>query len=169
MQFDGPESTVAGQTHNCDRAVSGPREGGCSRRRTGLYDEAILAGFLNRYFTGADRWERTAETVKDACEHIALPRPSEVRLRPVSEVEGVPHAREFPVLAKKRDGGSQSRTHAAIVFEEPKAGPVQVGAGRFRGYGLCRPMDRRRLHLPTFKEARTNRPGEFRARLALER
>jgi hypothetical protein len=98
---------------------------------------------LNRHFKGADRWERAAESVKDACEHIGLPRPSEVLLRQVSLVEGVPHAREFPRVARKRDGGRQSHAHAAIIFKEPIAGPVLVGAGRFRGYGLCRPMDRR--------------------------
>ena len=32
-------------------------------------------------------------------------------------------------------------TMPVIVFEEPVRGPVLVGAGRFRGYGLCRPMD----------------------------
>lgn len=103
----------------------------------------MTPGVLDRHLKGADRCERAAERAKDACEHIGLPRPGEVLLRPVSEVEGVPHAREFPVIAKKRDGGSQSHTHAAIVFKGPKAGPVQVGAGRSRGYGPCRPMDRR--------------------------
>ncbi len=95
---------------------------------------------LNRHFDGKDRWERAAESVKDACEHVGLPRPGQVRLHPVSLVEGVPHAREFPRLARKRDNGRQSHAHAAIVFDEPVAGPVLVGAGRFRGYGLCRPM-----------------------------
>ena len=96
---------------------------------------------LNRHFDGADRWERAAENVKDACEHIGLPRPCQVLLHPVSLVEGVPHARDFPRLTRKRDGGRQSHAHAVIVFDEPVVGPVLVGAGRFRGYGLCRPMD----------------------------
>ena len=98
---------------------------------------------LNRHFNGSDRWVRAAESVKDACEHIGLPRPAEVLLQPVSLVEGVPHAREFPRLTRKSDGGRQSHAHAVIVFDEPVAGPVLVGAGRFRGYGLCRPMDQR--------------------------
>ena len=97
---------------------------------------------LNRHFDGADRWERAAESVKDACEHIGLPRPGEVLLHQVSLVEGVPHAREFTRLTRKRDGGRQSHAHAVIVFEEPVEGPVLVGAGRFRGYGLCRPLKR---------------------------
>ena len=98
---------------------------------------------LNRHFDGKDRWARAAESVKDACRHIGLPRPADVLLHPVSLVEGVPHAREFPRLTRKRDNGRQSHAHAVIVFDTPVTGPVLVGAGRFRGYGLCKPMDPR--------------------------
>ena len=98
---------------------------------------------LNRHFDGKDRWARAAESLKDAFRHIGLPRPTEVLLHPVSPVEGVPHAREFPRLTRKRDNGRQSHAHAVIVFDTPVTGPVLVGAGRFRGYGLCRPMDPR--------------------------
>ena len=97
---------------------------------------------LNRHFDGEDRWERAAASVKDACSHIGLPRPLEVLLHPVSLVEGVPHAREFPQLTRKRDGGRQMHTHAVVIFDQPVAGPVLIGAGRFRGYGLCRPTNR---------------------------
>ena len=96
---------------------------------------------LNRHFDGKDKWERAAESVKDMCGHIGLPRPREVLLHPVSLVEGVPHAREYPHLMRKNGGGRRSHNHAVIVFDEPVRGPVLIGAGRFRGYGLCRPMD----------------------------
>ena len=96
---------------------------------------------LNRHFDGKDKWEQAAESVKEMCGHIGLPRPGEVLLHPVSLVEGVPHSREFPQLTRKGSGGRRSHNHAVIVFDEPVRGPVLVGAGRFRGYGLCRPMD----------------------------
>ena len=95
---------------------------------------------LNRHFDGKDKWERAADSVKDACEHIGLPRPREVLLHPVSRVDGAPHAREFPQLTRKRDGGRQAHAHAVVVFDERVRGPVLIGAGRFRGYGLCLPM-----------------------------
>ena len=98
---------------------------------------------LNRHFDGKDKWERAAESVKDMCGHIGLPRPREVLLHPVSRVEGVPHAREYPQLMRKNGGGRRSHNHAVIVFDEPVRGPVLVGAGRFRGYGLCRPIDKK--------------------------
>jgi CRISPR-associated protein Csb2 len=97
---------------------------------------------LDRHFDGKDKWERATETVKDACERIGLPRPKEVLLHPVSLIEGVPHVREFPYLTRKRDGGRMHHSHAVIVFEVDVTGPIMVGAGRFRGYGLCRPMGR---------------------------
>ena len=99
---------------------------------------------LNRHFEGEDKWERAAESVKDMCGHIGLPRPREVLLHPVSLVEGAPHAREYPRLTRKSGGGRRSHNHAVIFFDEPVRGPVLLGAGRFRGYGLCRPMDEQR-------------------------
>jgi len=98
---------------------------------------------LDKHFDGKDKWEKAAEVVKDACERIGLPRPETVLLHPVSLVEGAPHSREFPPIRRKKDGGRMHHCHAVIVFREPVIGPVMVGAGRFRGYGLCRPMDRR--------------------------
>ena len=98
---------------------------------------------LNRHYKGRDKWQRAAESVKEMCQHIGLPRPREVLLHPVSLVEGVPHAREFPQLGHKSTGGRRSHNHAVIRFDEPVRGPLVLGAGRFRGYGLCRPMDGR--------------------------
>ena len=97
---------------------------------------------LNRHFDGKDKWQRAAESAKVMCKHIGLPRPREVLLHPVSQVEGVPHARQFPQLIRKRDGGRQSHIHTVVIFDEPVRGPVLIGAGRFRGYGLCRPLER---------------------------
>ncbi len=94
---------------------------------------------LDRHFDGADKWDRTSQAVKDACERIGLPRPLEVLLHPVSLIEGVPRSNDFPWISRKRDGGRMHHAHAVIVFGEEVQGPVLVGAGRFRGYGLCRP------------------------------
>ncbi len=95
---------------------------------------------LDRHFDGPTKWERAAESVKESCERIGLPRPVEVLLHPVSMVQGVPRSNEFPWISRKRDGGRMHHAHALIVFPEPVQGPVIIGAGRFRGYGLCRPL-----------------------------
>ncbi len=99
---------------------------------------------LNRHPKGAKGgsfWERASEDVRNACGHVGLPDPREVLLHPVSLVEGVPHAREFPRMERAGGGGPRTHRHAVLVFDEPVGGPVLVGAGRFRGYGLCLPQD----------------------------
>ena len=95
---------------------------------------------LNRHFDGKDKWARATDSVKEMCCHVGLPRPREVLLHPVSLIEGVPNAREFPHLTRKDDRGRRSHYHAVVVFDEPVCGPILLGAGRFRGYGLCRPI-----------------------------
>jgi CRISPR-associated protein Csb2 len=95
---------------------------------------------LDRHCDGKDKWEKAAEVVKDACERIGLPRPLEVLLHPNSLIRGVPSAREFPYLTRKSDGGKMHHSHAVLVFDRKVRGPVLIGAGRFRGYGLCRPL-----------------------------
>lgn len=95
---------------------------------------------IDRHFDGADKWEKAAESVKDACVRVGLPRPNEVLLHPVSMFEGVPRSNEFPWMTRKKDGGRMHHAHAVIIFGEEVQGPVLVGAGRFRGYGLCRPL-----------------------------
>ncbi len=99
---------------------------------------------LDRHFNGKNKWEWAASIVQDACERIGLPRPEKVLLHPVSLVEGVPHSREFPPINRKSDNGRMYHCHAVILFSERVNGPVLVGAGRFRGYGLCRSMDQGR-------------------------
>lgn len=95
---------------------------------------------LDRHFDGRNKWERAAESLKDGCQRIGLPRPREALLHPVSMVEGVPHAREFPSWVRKSDGGRIHHGHAVLLFDEPVQGPILIGAGRYRGYGFFRPL-----------------------------
>jgi len=85
-----------------------------------------------------DAW--AAEQIGLACERIGLPRPDSVRILPVSRFSGAPTCREFPPLTRRTDGGPRWHVHADMVFAEPIHGPVLLGAGRYRGYGLCKPL-----------------------------
>ncbi len=94
---------------------------------------------LDRHFSGPDKLERAAESVKGSCERIGLPRPRTAMLHPISPMRGVPHAGQFAAIRRKSDGGNIQHYHATLIFDEPVAGPVILGAGRFRGYGLFHP------------------------------
>jgi CRISPR-associated protein Csb2 len=79
------------------------------------------------------------ETIAVACQRVGLPRPADVVLASVSMFIGAPHARRFPNMQRKT-GGNLHHTHAILTFDQPVIGPVLLGAGRYRGYGLCRPL-----------------------------
>ncbi len=80
-----------------------------------------------------------ASMIAQACTHIGLPQPREVVVTSVSAHLGTPPAHAFPRLRRK-DDSERRHTHAILVFDQSVRGPVLLGAGRYRGYGLCRPM-----------------------------
>lgn len=96
---------------------------------------------------GAAREEETAAQIAAACPNIGLPEPEVVVVGKHSAIEGAPSAypsgnaprwmnwRLPPSLA------SRQLIHAVIRFAEPVDGPVILGAGRFVGLGLCRPIN----------------------------
>lgn len=79
------------------------------------------------------------EVVAQACVDAGYPEPVAVRVSFAPLVPGVPHSRAFHV--RPRHGGRPPRplTHAEITFPTQVRGPVLIGAGRYAGYGLCRP------------------------------
>lgn len=80
-----------------------------------------------------------AEMITAGCKRIGLPPPREVVVTPVSAHLGAPPSHAFPRLRRK-DGSERRHTHAILLFDEAVRGPVILGAGRYRGYGLCRPI-----------------------------
>ncbi|MDW8280093.1 MAG: type I-U CRISPR-associated protein Csb2 [Myxococcales bacterium] len=81
-----------------------------------------------------------AEMIAEAAVQVGLPRPREVIVTAVSAHWGVPPAPVFPRL-QRRDGSQRHHTHAILGFAERVRGPILLGAGRYRGYGVCRPLD----------------------------
>ncbi len=81
-----------------------------------------------------------AETIAVACERIGLPRPMRVEVQPGSPfVAGLP-ARSFPAFPPQAGRTRRVQVHARLEFDQPVAGPISLGAGRFLGLGLCRPL-----------------------------
>lgn len=91
----------------------------------------------------AEYQEEVATMIATACTRIGLPEPRGVIVTAMSAHLGVPPAFSFPRLRRK-DGSDRRHTHAILVFEEPVCGPILVGAGRYRGYGFCRPLNSKR-------------------------
>jgi CRISPR-associated protein Csb2 len=86
--------------------------------------------------------DEVARMVADGCERIGLPRPVEIAPTPVSAHLGAPPAHAFPRLRRK-DGSERRHSHVILRFDVPVVGPVAIGAGRYRGYGFCRPLEDR--------------------------
>jgi CRISPR-associated protein Csb2 len=76
-------------------------------------------------------------TVADACEHVGLPRPAEVRISRRSPIPGVPPAAAFAPYPRVGSGLKRVCVHVEVRFEEEVAGPVLIGAGRYFGVGVC--------------------------------
>lgn len=87
------------------------------------------------------RDEEMEQIIRAACVRVGLPEPR-VELLPVSIFEGSPSVWEFPNLVLARQG-RRKMTHARLEFPREVSGPVLLGAGRYRGYGLCRPFTSR--------------------------
>jgi CRISPR-associated protein Csb2 len=80
----------------------------------------------------------TESSLAMSCERIGLPRPVHVLVTPQSIVLG---SEPWHAFARARCAGSGPRrplVHVVVSFEEEVAGPVLLGAGRYRGLGLCR-------------------------------
>lgn len=77
--------------------------------------------------------------VVEACKQVGLPSPSNVAFYPIQPyLRGVPSSRSFPPKDVHKD---RLHTHVVLHFDEPTAGPMVIGSGRFYGYGLFAPVE----------------------------
>ena len=99
---------------------------------------------------GAARQEEIATQIATACRNVGLPEPEAVVADKHSAIEGAPaaypSAKSPPWMRWRQPPSLASRqlTHAVLRFAQPVEGPVILGAGRFIGLGLCRPLDAER-------------------------
>lgn len=132
-----------------------PRSDGAGRRSLdpGLYTRparrfaSVTPILLDRHLKsrGAERREEIAGLVVSACERIGLPRPVAVEADRHGAVEGAPSVRmagapEWTRWRLPDELSSRQLVHAVLEFAAPVRGPVLLGAGRFCGLGLLRPV-----------------------------
>ena len=88
-------------------------------------------------------WSRAEASVISASEHVGLPEPSSVEVSLAPFLAGTLPVRSFPAFSHggRNDKSVQRQlVHASLTFEKPVVGPLMVGAGRFLGMGLMRPV-----------------------------
>ena len=91
----------------------------------------------------AKAWGLVESIVAAACAHVGLPEPVTIEASLGPLMAGSRPVRDFPVFSQKgRDGKPVRRqlVHVSLTFENPVSGPLMLGAGRFLGLGLMRPM-----------------------------
>jgi len=101
---------------------------------------ASVTPVVLHHYPKKNRENSVVEIVGEAFESAGLPRPSRVAVQPVSYFRGVGHALEMPEFSEGGERLCRYQTHVVVEFERMVEGPVLVGRGRFRGYGLCRPV-----------------------------
>jgi CRISPR-associated protein Csb2 len=79
-----------------------------------------------------------------AFESAGLPHPVALRITPVSVFEGAGHVKSMPEFNEGGEKLCRYQVHVVVTFPSQVEGPVLVGRGRFRGYGLLRPLGVRR-------------------------
>jgi len=96
---------------------------------------------------GEAREDEVKAQIVAACRNIGLPESVSIVADKHSALEGAPSAYpsgKSPEWLRWRLPSflaSRQLTHAVIRFDEPVEGPVILGAGRYVGVGLCRPID----------------------------
>lgn len=85
-----------------------------------------------------DAISRAHAILAAACERIGLPAPEVIQLGPTPFLSGSTNASAFGRHGPRAD--RRPRVHVRLRFSEPVTGPVLLGAGRYRGLGLFRPL-----------------------------
>lgn len=79
------------------------------------------------------------EIITETCVRLGLPAPTSVLPSVSSLMSGSLPAPAFAAPEQRPGRPVRFHIHATITFPEKVAGPLLIGAGRFRGYGLMKP------------------------------
>jgi len=85
-------------------------------------------------------YRAAAETIALSCENVGLPLPESVTILPSGTWPGGAKAARFPAFPREPGKVRRVRAHARVRFAQPLQGPVILGAGRFVGLGLFKPV-----------------------------
>jgi CRISPR-associated protein Csb2 len=103
------------------------------RRRWASVTPVLLDRFPKRNGRGIET------IIAQGCEYIGLPRPAQVMADHHSALYGVEPSFRF-ITRRAGTEKAQLYTHVVLTFEQKVRGPVLLGAGRYFGLGLLRPL-----------------------------
>jgi len=88
--------------------------------------------------------DEIAASIIQSCERQGLPKPELIDVDKTSWHRGAPRALPgpggMPWLPSKEGSAPRQQVHVLIQFPREVQGPLLLGAGRFRGYGLFKPL-----------------------------
>lgn len=95
--------------------------------------------------TERPQWrDEAAASIAQSCERQGLPKPELIDVDKTSWHRGAPRSRPgpsgMPWLPGKEGTAPRQQVHVLIQFPCEVQGPLLLGAGRFRGYGFCKPL-----------------------------
>ena len=83
-------------------------------------------------------WKDIRKIISESCSHIGLPSPKSIELSHKPILNNTLHVREYPNIIQGNI--KREMIHAKITFKTTIQGPVILGSGRFRGFGLMKPI-----------------------------
>lgn len=85
-------------------------------------------------------WAAVEATVRVACARAGLPEPSGVSASLAPLLPGSAPAGDWPPFPSAAGKHRRVKVHVRLEFAQPVAGPLLLGAGRYYGLGLFRPL-----------------------------
>lgn len=83
-------------------------------------------------------WKQAERIIAQTCEDAGLPQPIHIEIGAAPYVKGALASRRYPSMTK--NGNRHMMLHARLAFNRPVTGPLALGSGRFRGWGLMTPI-----------------------------
>ena len=96
------------------------------------------------YVKQRERWlKEVSDSIAESCRRQGLPEPVNIDVDKTSWHRGAPRAVPgqggFPLPTIKARETARQQVHAWLQFDQDIEGPLLLGAGRYRGYGLFKP------------------------------
>jgi CRISPR-associated protein Csb2 len=103
---------------------------------------ASVTPVVLHHYPNKAKAEDVERILRDAFKSALLPDPESIQVSVVSAHTGAGSLRDVPAFTEG-SGLTRYSTHVVATFPHKVTGPMLVGRGRFRGYGLFRPLNRK--------------------------